>query len=107
MNGGGMSPGFRGRGGVSALRPEGAADPAPGVRMRCEIDTEICRGCGACLGACGSGALRLATGEDGGRFCVVDDVRCTGCGGCVAACPTGAARLTASRDRTSEKMREI
>lgn len=49
------------------------------------VDAAACTGCGACLGACPDGAVRL---EDG--VAVIDASRCLGCGLCAADCPAGA-----------------
>ena len=43
---------------------------------------ERCQGCGACVDACGHGAVRRVAGA----VCW-DPTRCTACGACVAACP--------------------
>lgn len=50
-----------------------------------EIDPEVCKGCGACEGACAYGAIRKVDG----RF-VVDAPHCEGCKVCVVSCPEGA-----------------
>jgi len=48
------------------------------------IDTELCTGCGECLGACPLAALSMADG-----LAVVSDA-CNDCGACLSVCPVGA-----------------
>lgn len=52
------------------------------------IKKDLCVGCGACVGSCGSAALEM--GADGRA--VVND-NCVMCGMCVDACPVGAISL--------------
>jgi NAD-dependent dihydropyrimidine dehydrogenase PreA subunit len=59
------------------------------------VDTERCRGCLECTGACQFGAIRPAP-DDSGVF--IDPERCFGCGVCRHACPTQALSLV-PRDR--------
>jgi NAD-dependent dihydropyrimidine dehydrogenase PreA subunit len=54
-----------------------------------EIDAAACDGCGACLPACGAGALALA---DGKALLARPDL-CEYDGQCEPACPTGAISL--------------
>ena len=53
----------------------------------CEIDENLCAGCGICLESCQFGALRV----DG--TAQVDMKMCMGCGVCVNNCPQGAMSL--------------
>ncbi len=58
----------------------GLAERLSRVPKRLHVD-EWCNGCGECLAACGSGALRLVEGRaKAGEGCVL-------CGYCVARCP--------------------
>jgi len=58
-----------------------------------------CIGCGACMGACPSGAILL----DGG--CArVDRTRCVACGRCAEACSTGALALIGQKMTVAEVM---
>ncbi len=48
------------------------------------INPQVCRGCGICIGSCGSNALKMK-----GRLAAVND-NCVLCGICVKSCPFGA-----------------
>lgn len=51
-------------------------------RRRLRIMEQFCKGCGACIEACGSSALSLVEGK-----AVVDEAACVLCGYCGAECP--------------------
>lgn len=51
-------------------------------RRRLRIMDRFCKGCGACVPACASGALMLADGT-----VQVEQEHCILCGYCAAACP--------------------
>jgi NAD-dependent dihydropyrimidine dehydrogenase PreA subunit len=50
------------------------------------VDTERCSGCGACVAACPSGAIRLVESETGSQA-EVDQGKCRDCEVCLEACP--------------------
>ena len=62
----------------------------------CEINEELCIGCGRCEDACPFGALAL---DEVRHVMTVNEAVCKGCGGCNAICPSGAATMKHYRDR--------
>ncbi len=66
-------------------------------RGRPEIDTERCKGCTLCVGACPEKILRMSRDEfnrQGLPFSVCFDLeRCTGCMSCAIVCPDTAIRV--------------
>ena len=59
----------------------------------CEVDEEMCRGCGKCESVCGYSAIKVEEKEEGLRIAHVDAAICKGGGTCTSVCPTGAAHL--------------
>lgn len=53
------------------------------------VDRERCTGCGRCVTACLTGALKLV----GGKAKLVDERLCDGFGSCISVCPANALRL--------------
>jgi len=48
------------------------------------IDTDLCQGCGTCVGTCPRGAIHIE-----GGVAVIDRERCDACEACLASCPQG------------------
>jgi len=63
------------------------------------VDSELCTGCGTCIGVCPYEAI---TPEGDGREVLfvahVDPAQCQGCGACVSACPSHAIELSRFSD---------
>jgi len=53
-----------------------------GRRRKLRIMENFCKGCGACIDTCGSGALSIVNGK-----AVLDEAACILCGYCGASCP--------------------
>lgn len=66
----------------------GIADSVAKASYLAQIDTELCTGCGVCVGRCQVHAITEADG-----ISVVDQERCIGCGLCVSGCTAEAASL--------------
>lgn len=60
----------------------------------CQIDADVCTGCGRCAELCQFGALAVEAGVS-----VVDTDACMGCGVCKAHCESGAASLVRDPSR--------
>ena len=58
-------------------------------RLIITVDREKCIGCGKCVKACLTGALKLVDG----KAKLVDERLCDGYGSCIAVCPSNAIRL--------------
>ena len=58
-------------------------------RLIVAIDRERCTGCGNCVAACLTGALKIVNGKSK----LIDERLCDGFGSCIAACPHNAIRL--------------
>lgn len=51
----------------------------------CQVDPELCNGCGACLPYCPLGAISMS-----GMDAWIDPEVCNGCGQCMSVCPRNA-----------------
>jgi len=60
----------------------------------CEVDDDICGGCGVCEVLCPYGAISVDREK---KVSVVNEALCKGCGTCSSACPSGAAQLRGFR----------
>lgn len=58
-------------------------------RLIVSIDEDKCTGCGNCVKACLTGALKIVDG----KAKLIDERLCDGFGSCIAACPYNAIRL--------------
>ena len=59
-------------------------------KIKVDIDTERCKGCGYCINACPSKILKRSgsLNPNGYHFPVIEDAeRCTGCTSCALVCP--------------------
>lgn len=54
----------------------------------CDVDTDLCAGCGDCTDRCQFGALSVRD-----RVAAIEEDLCMGCGVCTSACPAGALSL--------------
>ncbi|MDD2355446.1 MAG: ferredoxin family protein [Lachnospiraceae bacterium] len=58
--------------------------------MYCTIDSDLCKGCGACANSCDHFAIDVVEISDRGTFCNINDYECVGCGDCIPYCKFGA-----------------
>ncbi len=54
------------------------------------INPKLCRRCGACVGACKTGAIQLIASGTEEAHSVIDEDKCVRCGYCSRVCPTEA-----------------
>ncbi|MDP2835369.1 MAG: 4Fe-4S binding protein [Methanobacteriaceae archaeon] len=54
------------------------------------INPKLCRRCGACVGACKTGAIQLIASGTEEAHSVIDEDKCVSCGYCSRVCPTEA-----------------
>jgi heterodisulfide reductase subunit A len=58
--------------------------------ITCQVQPELCRGCGLCEKICEYHAPGLTVQNNGTRVATINEVICKGCGTCAAMCPTNA-----------------
>jgi heterodisulfide reductase subunit A-like polyferredoxin len=58
--------------------------------ITCQVQPELCRGCGLCEKICEYHAPGLTVQNNGTRVAAINEVICKGCGTCAAMCPTNA-----------------
>lgn len=76
----------------------------------CEINEEVCSGCGVCITLCPYGALEAEiTSKDGREVkrSKLNEALCQGCGTCSSACPSGAAKMKNDESKNMFKMIEV
>ncbi|MCP4691608.1 MAG: 4Fe-4S dicluster domain-containing protein, partial [Desulfobacterales bacterium] len=56
-----------------------------------EVNEDLCRGCGRCMGTCPYQAITFQANAVGGWSASVDEALCKGCGNCISVCPSNAA----------------
>lgn len=66
---------------------EKATQLEPGMSKKQYKITEMCCGCGACVTACGSGAIRIMRNSEGFQHFQIDYNKCVRCGLCKSVCP--------------------
>ncbi len=54
-------------------------------KIKYEVDSSKCAGCGACIGICSYEAIKIKNGR-----AVIDEKKCQKCGQCIKICPFGA-----------------
>lgn len=65
------------------------------------VNTDLCSGCGICVGVCPYAARSLNRSKG---VVEVNEILCEGCGACVAACPSGAAQ---QKNFTDEQIHQM
>ncbi len=65
------------------------------------VNTDLCSGCGICVGVCPYAARSLNRSKG---VVEVNEILCEGCGACVAACPSGAAQ---QKNLTDEQIHQM
>jgi NADH:ubiquinone oxidoreductase subunit F (NADH-binding)/(2Fe-2S) ferredoxin/NAD-dependent dihydropyrimidine dehydrogenase PreA subunit len=81
--------------------PAGVCKPL----IRYAIDSELCRGCGACAKACPCQAI-IRRDLQGGKSYAIDSALCRKCGACREACPFGAIRIAREEALGEEVLQE-
>jgi len=62
-------------------------------------NSDLCDGCGVCVGCCDYNAITIVCGDDGSLRSNVNPGLCKGCGSCVASCPAAAMEQRGFRNK--------
>jgi heterodisulfide reductase subunit A len=76
----------------------------------CEINSDVCSGCGVCITLCPYGALEAEIKTEDGKEIKrskLNEALCQGCGTCASACPSGAATMKNDESKNMFKMIEV
>lgn len=76
----------------------------------CEIDEDVCSGCGVCIALCPYKALEAEITTKEGKEVKrskLNEALCQGCGTCSSACPSGAATMRNDETKNMFKMIEV
>jgi sarcosine oxidase, subunit alpha len=66
----------------------------------CEVDSDLCRGCGICEEVCPFSIPRVTLQKGGLTTAKISPTTCVGCGICAGSCPSGAIRQKKIKELT-------
>lgn len=65
------------------------------LRGKCEVDPDLCMGCGVCKNVCAANAIDISPKKDGTGYAItIWSNSCCLCASCRHYCPTGAMKIT-------------